>query len=270
MPTYRNDGVVSYKVLNSNDVIETVAPGHSIRTFEDVSDLSDLVSTGDLPANEITIDQAPGAGLEIGTTKPNVANAAFQYNIAGVVYSKAANAVGTALSGDNIPTGQYGAWRLEINAAGAISVVEATGNATGYATAELAAAGLPAVTSGAVSMGVVTASKSDGAFAPGTTDLDAANTTVAYTDGDCGGLFTDPVKASKDKGFLNYSVFGAAWSATVVLQRSFDSGVSWVGYDSFSANKQGTITDFEDGVLFRLGIPHGDYNSGSVALRLSK
>ena len=34
-------------------------------------------------------------------------------------------------------------------------------------------------------MGTVTATKSDGAFTFGTTDLNAANTTVVYTDGIC-------------------------------------------------------------------------------------
>lgn len=123
-------------------------------------------------------------GLVIGSTKPNVANVAFDFTINGVRYTKAAVAAGTALSGDNVPATKYGAWRLEIGSDGTIDIVEAADNATGYDSAVLATAGLPTVSADHASMGVVTATKSDAVFDPGTTELDAANTTVAYTDGD--------------------------------------------------------------------------------------
>lgn len=121
------------------------------------------------------------AALAIGSTKPNVANGAFEYHVNGVEYSKAAVAAGTALSGSDIPQALYGAWALDIGADGTIDITPATNNATGYASAVLAAAGLPAVAADHVRMGYVTATKSDAVFDPGTTDLDAANTTVAYT-----------------------------------------------------------------------------------------
>jgi hypothetical protein len=123
-------------------------------------------------------------GLAIGSTKPNVANAAFDFTLAGVRYSKAAIAAGTALSGVNVPLGTFGAYRLEIGANGTIDIVEAAANATGYASALLALAGLPTLTAAHAEVGTVTASKSDAVFDPGTTDLDAANTTVAYADGE--------------------------------------------------------------------------------------
>jgi len=122
------------------------------------------------------------AGLAIGTTKPNVATAALDYIINGVQYSKAAVTAGTALSGDNIPQSTYGAWALEINAAGTISIVEAAANATGYASAALAIAGLPATSADKARLGWVTATKSDAVFDPGTTNLDDASTTDTYTD----------------------------------------------------------------------------------------
>jgi len=66
--------------------------------------------------------------LAIGSSsKAAVANSAFSYAIAGQAYSKAA--AETALSGGDIPEGKYGAWLLYINAAGTISVREATLNA---------------------------------------------------------------------------------------------------------------------------------------------
>jgi len=123
-------------------------------------------------------------GLAIGSTATAVSNVAFDFQIDGVRYSKAAVAAGTAPGNDVIPQSTYGAVALDINAAGTISVAEAAANATGYASAALAIAGIADVADGKARMGTVTATKSDGAFTFGTTDLDAANTTVAYTDGD--------------------------------------------------------------------------------------
>jgi hypothetical protein len=123
-------------------------------------------------------------GLAIGTTKTAVSSVAFDYQITGVRYTKAAVAAGTAPGNDVIPQSTYGAVAFDIDAAGTITVVEAADNSTGYASAALAIAGCAAVATGKARMGYVTATKSDGAFTFGTTDLDAANTTVAYTDGD--------------------------------------------------------------------------------------
>ncbi len=123
------------------------------------------------------------SGLDIGSTKTAVANAALDYIIGGVQYSKAAVAAGTAPGNDVIPQDTYGAVALDIDAAGTITVAEAADNATGYASAALAIAGIPAVASTKARLGTVTATSTSGAFTFGTTDLDAANTTVAYTDG---------------------------------------------------------------------------------------
>jgi hypothetical protein len=121
--------------------------------------------------------------LAIGTTVQNVANIAFDFLISGVKYSKAAVPAGTALAGDAVLQDTYGAWRLEIGANGTIDIVEATANATGYASALLAIAGLPAVSADHASMGVVTAINTGGVFTPGVTGLDAVTVTATYTDG---------------------------------------------------------------------------------------
>lgn len=121
--------------------------------------------------------------LDIGSTTTAVASIAFDYTIAGVQYAKAAVSAGTAPGNDVIPQSTFGAVAFDIGADGTIDAIEATDNATGYASAALAAAGLPAAASDHVRMGYVTATKSDGAFTFGTTALNAANTTVAYTDG---------------------------------------------------------------------------------------
>jgi hypothetical protein len=120
--------------------------------------------------------------LAIGSTPANVATALFHYVIGGKHYIKAAVAAGTAPGNDVIPQSLYGACALDIGADGTLDATEATGNATGFASAALAVAALPAAAAGHARVGWVTATKSDGTFTFGTTDLGAANTTVAYTD----------------------------------------------------------------------------------------
>lgn len=123
-------------------------------------------------------------GLAIGSTKTAVSSDAFDYIIGGVQYSKAAVDAGTAPGNDVIPEGLYGAVAFDIGTNGTIDAIEAAGNATGYATAALAIAGIPDPAADHARIGTVTASISSGTFTFGTTLLDAANTTVAYTDGE--------------------------------------------------------------------------------------
>ena len=132
---------------------------------------------------QVTTDgMLTSAALGIGTTLANVANGMFTYFIAGVPYSKPADAAGTAPGNDVIPVGKYGAVAFDIGADNVIDVIEAPGNGAGtYTTAALAIAGLPAVAAGHVRMGIVTATKSDGAFTFGTTALNAVNSTMTYT-----------------------------------------------------------------------------------------
>lgn len=121
-------------------------------------------------------------GLAIGSTPANIANLAFTYIITGNEVSKGAVAAGTAPGTDVVPQALFGAVALDINAAGTITVAKSPANATGYASAALAVAALPAVGAGLVRMGWASVTKSDGAFTFGTTSLAASNTTVAYTD----------------------------------------------------------------------------------------
>jgi hypothetical protein len=125
-----------------------------------------------------------GAGLAIGTTSASaVKNGnAFQYNIGGNAYPEAADTE-TELSGSTIPQSKYGAWRLEINTDGTVSIQAASDNATGYATVGLAVQGLPNEDSTKAAMGYVTAINTSGTFVPGTTELSAAGVTATYTDG---------------------------------------------------------------------------------------
>jgi hypothetical protein len=122
-----------------------------------------------------------GAVLAIGSTPTQVANSAFYYEIAGYSYYKAASE--TALSGSTIPQNKYGAFRLEIDADGTISIVEAGTNATGYSTPGKAVEGLADESSTKAAMGYVTVMNTAGTFIPGTTSLSTATVTDTYTDG---------------------------------------------------------------------------------------
>lgn len=138
--------------------------------------------------------------LAIGSSAPNVSNQAFAFSIAGVQYIKAAVAAGTAPGNDVVPEDTFGAVAFDIGADLTIDVVEAAANATGYASAALAIAGIPAVAAGHVRMGTVTATKSDGAFTFGTTNLNAANSTVVYTDASTQAALIETTALTLNKG----------------------------------------------------------------------
>ncbi len=121
------------------------------------------------------------ANLAIGvTTLSKVASSSFSYTIADVTYYKAATE--TIPGNDIVPATKYGAVALDIDAAGTITVIEAADNATGYTTAALAIAGIPAKAADVARMGTISAKKSIGNFTFGTTLLNNTLCTISYTD----------------------------------------------------------------------------------------
>lgn len=130
-----------------------------------------------------TIGDDGVATLAIGSTKTNVAYAAFKYYIGGTEYSLSAQTVGVALGTTVVPINKYGCIAFEVGTNGTVDVIEASANSTGYNTAALALAGLPAKQASHVRFGYITVIKTDGGFTFGTTNLDAANVTTAYTSG---------------------------------------------------------------------------------------
>lgn len=120
--------------------------------------------------------------LAVGSTADLIANAVFDFQINGVRYTKAVDAVGVEPGNDVIPSSKYGAVAFDIGADGNVDVIEASANATGYASAILAIAGIPAVAANHVRCGTVTVVKSDGTFTFGTTEFSAANVTDVFTD----------------------------------------------------------------------------------------
>lgn len=182
------------ETLHSDLQLNGINQGDLVRFLRNVRDaINELRST--LTGNYVT----GVAALAIGSTTTAVATAAFDYYVAGKKYTKAAVAAGTAPGNDVIPQSTFGAVALDIGVDGTLDAIEAAANATGYASAALAVAGLPAAAAGHARVGWVTATKSDGAFTFGTTALNAANSTVAYTDAPtlANSLNTTPLTLSK-------------------------------------------------------------------------
>lgn len=169
---------ITEKGMNQGDLVRLLR-----NIIADINELKALNAASRTNVTALKDDGILGnPTLAIGSTPANVANVAFEYIINGNEYNKPAVAAGTAPGNDVVPQSLFGAVALDIDSAGTITATEATANATGYASAVLAIAGLPAVAANNARMGWVTATKSDGAFTFGTTALNAANTTVAYAD----------------------------------------------------------------------------------------
>ena len=122
----------------------------------------------------------PGLAIGVSDTA-KVLHAAFDYNVQRFAYSKATSEV--ALTGDVVPQGKYGAWSLRIDTDGTITVTAATDNVTGYDTPRKALEALTGADADSAYMGYVTVIKSDGAFTPASTALNASNVTATFTDG---------------------------------------------------------------------------------------
>ena len=129
-----------------------------------------------------TQDYTTPPTLAIGTSSAAaVKNSAFSYTIGAYVYTKAS--AETALSGDTIPDGKYGAYLLTIDEDGTITVTDGATNSTGWDTVAQAINDLPAAPSDEAVMGYVVVYTSGATFIPGTTLLSAAEVTDTYTDG---------------------------------------------------------------------------------------
>ena len=79
-------------------------------------------------------------------------------------------------------------------------------------------------------------------------------------------LFSDAVEF---KGFFNISISGV-WDGIVTVQRSFDSGSTWLDVAEWDENTQEYGLEIERGIYYRVGIKAGDYEQGTCAVRLSQ
>lgn len=70
-------------------------------------------------------------------------------------------------------------------------------------------------------------------------------------------------------GHFNFSLSGT-WAGTVTIQRSFDSGASWLDVAAYTANTQDRGLEPELNTLYRAGFKSGEYTSGTAVVRLSQ
>ena len=120
--------------------------------------------------------------LAIGSTKTQVANGAFTFNIGGMPYAKTATAAGTAFTATthDVADGYTRIFTVQINASGTISY--SPGTAVLTANASTATGG--ALTAANAKMGEVKISADGAIFDATSDDLDDAHLTVVYTNAD--------------------------------------------------------------------------------------
>jgi hypothetical protein len=79
-------------------------------------------------------------------------------------------------------------------------------------------------------------------------------------------LFTDAIECV---GYFNISISGS-WEATVTVQRSFDTGSTWLDVATWTANTQEYGFEPERGVWYHAGVKAGEFSGGTVVIRISQ
>lgn len=126
---------------------------------------------------EDNITEVSSPYVRMATNTTGVKFNAFDYYIGHTKYSKSATD-NVALPTGTVPSGTYGIYRFSIAPDGTFTITPGSANfTTGYASAALAIAAVPAVPEGDANMGYGYLMKSDGDFVNGTTALNAANVT---------------------------------------------------------------------------------------------
>lgn len=87
-------------------------------------------------------------------------------------------------------------------------------------------------------------------------------------------MYTDSIaphdnEKSQRCGHLTLSISGT-WTGTVVLQRSFDNGDTWITLASYTTNQDISINDKTTDILYRAGCATGNYTSGTINIILAK
>lgn len=77
-------------------------------------------------------------------------------------------------------------------------------------------------------------------------------------------LFTNSIEADSNDSII-IEITGT-WAGQVTVQRSTDNGENWLDLYYYTDNITTTTTEYEDDVLYRIGIKTGDYTSGTAAI----
>lgn len=168
--------------------LKTVSAGkylmHLLEAFDTEADANRAL-TNDIRQFLVTDDYIfndPNIAVYNSSGTHKVQHDALYFIVNGVLYTKATASI--TLSGDAVPQAKYGAWAFDVGVNGTVDVTPAAANATGYTTAALAAAGIPAAASDHARLGYMTVTRAspNGTFIPGTTEIGATGVTAAYTD----------------------------------------------------------------------------------------
>lgn len=137
-----------------------------------LDDILAYLSTDDYVLSDpgLTVGSSSAAKLKISNT---------WYMINGVMYYVASAETAPV---DTVPKNKYGAWALEVGTNGTIDEIGAAANTTGYASAALAVAGLPAVQTDHARLGYATVIHTGADFVGGTTEWTADGVTAVYVD----------------------------------------------------------------------------------------
>jgi len=82
------------------------------------------------------------------------------------------------------------------------------------------------------------------------------------------GVWSTPLELDRGETII-VSVKGT-WVATITVQRSFDFGVTWQTFTSFSYNQSFEITEARDDIYYRIGCAAGDYTSGTAECSMTR
>lgn len=95
-------------------------------------------------------------------------------------------------------------------------------------------------------------------------------TTTISSDPPTAGKFTTGIELEPARNsYLNVTVYGAAaFVMTVTLQRYFADMAVWLDVAQYTSNTERGFSDFERGVLYKVGVKDADWTSGSVIVRL--
>ena len=165
--------------LNPPSMLRQVVIEHN----KTVTDL-EVIRAGTI--NQVNAQFAPDGvvggsyAFSAGAAPTLAASGWVKYRIAGVEYATEMPATITLEDLGNVTQGNFSAWRIEIDRAGAVTA-KASPTVGGYASAQIAllALGGLAPTASAVTLGYLTLTDSDSAINVGTDNLNAAGVTSA-------------------------------------------------------------------------------------------
>ena len=80
--------------------------------------------------------------------------------------------------------------------------------------------------------------------------------------------YTSGLEVDSGESFL-FNVSGT-WDATVTLQRSFNSGATWLDYANVTANTSTEIAETKDNTFWRCGVATGNFTSGTIYAEVAK